>query len=49
VVASFSGVICVDELYDDKYAALCARDPLNGQTIAYELCERRRLACPFQA
>jgi len=40
VVASFSGVICVDELYDDKYAVLCARDPLNGQTIAYELCER---------
>lgn len=39
VVASFSGVICVDELYDGGYGVLCARDPLNGQTIAYELCE----------
>lgn len=39
VVASFSGVICVDELYDGGYGVLCARDPLNGRTIAYELCE----------
>jgi hypothetical protein len=39
VVASFSGVLSVDEVYDGKYAILCARDPLNNRTIAYELGE----------
>ena len=39
VAASFSGVICVDEVYDKGYGILCATDPLNGRTLAYELCE----------
>jgi hypothetical protein len=40
VVASFSGVLAVDEVYDGQYGILCARDPLNDRTIAYELCEK---------
>lgn len=40
VVASFSGVLCVDEVYDGGYAILCARDPIAKRTIAYELCEK---------
>ena len=40
VAASFSGVLSVDEVYDGKYAILCARDPLNDRTIAYELGEK---------
>lgn len=39
VAASFSGVLCVDEVYDGQYAILCARDPLTGRTLAYELSE----------
>lgn len=39
VVMSFSGVLCVDEVYDGGYAILCARDPLTKRTIAYQLCE----------
>lgn len=39
VAASFSGVLCVDEVYDGQYAILCARDSLNGRTIAYEMSE----------
>lgn len=40
VAASFSGVLCVDEVYDGQYAILCARDPLTGRTLAYELSEK---------
>lgn len=40
VVESFSGVLCVDEVYDGGYAILCARDPLTKRTIAYQLCEK---------
>lgn len=40
VVASFSGVLCVDEVYDGGYAILCARDPLNKRTVAYQLCHK---------
>ena len=39
VAASFSGVLCVDEVYDGGYGILCATDPLNKRTIAYELCD----------
>lgn len=39
VVASFSGVLVVDEVYDGGYAILCARDPLTHRTVAYQLCE----------
>lgn len=39
VAASFSGVLSVDEVYDGQYAILCARDPLNNRTIAYEMGE----------
>ena len=39
VAASFSGVISVDEVYDGQYAILCARDPITGRTLAYELSE----------
>ena len=39
VVASFSGVLVVDEVYDGGYAILCARDPLTKRTVAYQLCE----------
>jgi transposase-like protein len=39
VVASFSGVLVVDEVYDGGYAILCARDPLTGRTVAYQLCK----------
>jgi len=39
VAASFSGVLCVDEVYDGQYAILCARDPLTNRTLAYELSE----------
>lgn len=39
VVASFSGVLVVDEVYDGGYAILCARDPLTRRTVAYQLCE----------
>ena len=37
VVASFSGVLVVDEVYDGGYAILCARDPLTKRTVAYQL------------
>lgn len=40
VAASFSGVLSVDEVYDGRYAILCARDPINNRTIAYELGEK---------
>jgi transposase-like protein/predicted RNA-binding Zn-ribbon protein involved in translation (DUF1610 family) len=40
VVASFSGALCVDEVYDGGYAILCARDPLTKRTIAYQLSEK---------
>lgn len=40
VAASFSGVLSVDEVYDGQYAILCARDPLTGRTLAYELGEK---------
>lgn len=39
VVASFTGVLVVDEVYDGGYAILCARDPLTRRTVAYQLCE----------
>lgn len=44
VAASFSGVLSVDEVYDGQYAILCARDPLNGRTLAYELSENMNQA-----
>jgi hypothetical protein len=37
VVACFSGVLCLDEVYDDEWAILVATDPLQGRTIAYQL------------
>ncbi len=40
VAMNFSGVLCVDEVYDGLNAILCARDPLTGRTLAYELGER---------
>lgn len=40
IVASFSGVLCVDEVYDGGYAILCARDPLTKRTVAYQLSEK---------
>ena len=40
VAACFSGVLSVDEVYDGQYAILCARDPITGRTIAYEMNEK---------
>lgn len=40
VAETFSGVLSVDEVYDGQYAILCARDPLTGRTLAYELGEK---------
>ncbi len=37
VVAHFSGLLCLDEVYDDEWAILVATDPLQNRPIAYQL------------
>ena len=39
VVASFSGVLCVDEVHDGGKVILFASDPLNDFTVSFELVE----------
>jgi len=40
VKRSFSGVLCVDEVYEAEFAVLVATDPLNGTTVGLALEER---------
>ena len=40
VVATFSGVLCVDEVHDSRQTILFATDPLNDFTITFELVEK---------
>jgi transposase len=37
---NFSGVVCIDEVYDDACCVLIATDPLNDIPIAYVIAER---------
>ena len=39
VVATFSGVLCVDEVHDSGKVILFASDPLNDFTVSFELVE----------
>ncbi len=39
VVASFSGVLCVDEVHDAGQTILFASDPLNDFTVSFELVQ----------
>lgn len=36
---NFSGVVCIDEIYDEAGCVLVATDPLNDLTIAYWIAE----------
>lgn len=38
-VANFSGVLVLDEVYDNQFAVVFARDPLNNTTLGYLLTE----------
>lgn len=35
VVQSFSGILCVDEMYDGPSAIVTATDPVNDDNLAY--------------
>ena len=37
VVDSFSGVLCIDEVYDNGIGVIVATDPLNQKTVAYSV------------
>lgn len=39
LLASFSGQMCIDELYDGAFCVLRVTDPLNNQEIAFQLLE----------
>jgi len=39
VLASFSGVLCVDEVHEGQKVILFASDPLNDFTVSFELVE----------
>jgi hypothetical protein len=38
-VASFSGVVCIGELYDQEFVLLFATDPISHKTISYQLTQ----------
>jgi len=40
VQRTFSGVLCLDEVYDAQFVVLVATDPLNGTTVGVALEER---------
>ena len=40
VLSKFSGVLCIDEVYDGKRAILFATDPLNDFTVSFKLVEQ---------
>jgi hypothetical protein len=40
VVQSFSGFLCVDEMYDGPFAIVTATDPVNDGNLAYMLIEK---------
>ena len=40
VVRTFSGVLCVDEVYDKHLCLLLATDPLNGKTVGFRISQR---------
>lgn len=37
VVNSFSGVLCIDEIYDNNICVIVATDPLNKKTVAFSV------------
>lgn len=37
VKAQFSGVLCIDEVYDGPFCLILSTDPLNDVTVAYSL------------
>jgi transposase len=37
VVAQFSGILCIDEVYDKEWAILVATDPLQNRPVAYQM------------
>ena len=39
VVQTFSGILCVDEMYDGPFAVVTATDPVNDGNLAYLLIE----------
>lgn len=39
VIASFSGVLCTDELYDKKFCIVLSTDPLNNNIVYFEICD----------
>lgn len=39
VIASFSGICCIDEVYDKEFCIIFATDPVKDKTIAYEISE----------
>ena len=40
VTSSFSGVLCIDELYDKDLCLIMATDPLNKKTVAFTIEEQ---------
>jgi hypothetical protein len=41
VLKNFSGVLCIDEVYDSGRAILVATDPLNDFTVAFHVVEHK--------